>query len=78
MRQASTTMSWLAEQKATSAASASDTDGRWAGSDKASSAAAMASAGWMTASQPRRRPKWRSGPGGEALSRMGAQRNFSE
>ena len=78
MRHASTTMSWLAERNATRAPAASDANGAAAGLDSASSAAAATSAGWIASSQPRRRPKRRSVPGGSVWSSSGAQTNFSE
>src|SRR5689334_1878561 len=63
MRQASTTMSWLAERKATNAARARERNGKRAGSESANSAAAAVRAGWMAISQPRRRPSFHRGPG---------------
>jgi len=78
MRQASMAMSWLAERNATNAAAAIETAGEAAGLVSASNAAARTSAGWMTASQPRLRPRCRAGPGGGTWSKTGDQRNFNE
>ena len=77
MRHASTTISWLAEQKATKAAAAREGIGLAAGSDTASRMAAKTSIGWIIASHPRRCPNRRNGPGG-GRSNTGAQRTFSE
>ena len=68
MRQASITMSWLAERNATSAAAAMEiTGGRRLGWTAPARPRRSASAGWIASSQPRRRPRRRSGPGGGAL-----------
>ncbi len=78
MRQASITMSWLADRNATRAAAAMAPAGAATGLDSASATAARANSGWIVASQPRRRPSARNGPGGATWSSIGAQRNFSE
>ena len=57
-------MSWLADRNATNAAAAMALNGDATGSVNASSPEASTSRGWIVASQPRRRPKWRIGPGG--------------
>jgi hypothetical protein len=57
-------MSWLADKNATRAAAAIEVIGEATGLVSASKTAANASMGWIVASQPRRRPRWRMGPGG--------------
>ena len=70
-------MSWLADRNATAMAADTVASGASAGSDAPISRMATISNGWITASQPRRRPQDRKA-GGRALSSNGDQMNFRE
>ena len=70
-------ISWVAEKKAIAPAAAMVSTGVAAASDSASASAAKTSHGCTASSQPRRRPKRASTPGGATWSSTGAHRNFS-
>ncbi len=76
-RKASTTMSWVAETKATTTAPAATMSGAATGFWKPRKRIAAASSNWVASSQPRRRPSQRESRGTSRASTTGAQRNFS-
>ena len=65
-------MSWLADRKATSAASRAIATGALRGSPKPTAAMLTTSASWIVTSQPRRCPS----TGGRSASKAGDQRNL--
>ena len=76
-RNASITISCVAEAVATSNAPSATINGERAGSVRASSRIAAINSSCVSTSRPRRRPNTRDSSGIGTLSISGAQRNFS-
>ena len=78
MRQASTEMSWVADEKATTSANTTTAPMSADGSSPDMAKSPAPTPTWATSIQERRCPKRRVSPGRATRSTTGAQRTFTE